>query len=495
MNDTRLKDRIIQSLWRAADADANVVSATLAGSFVNAASLEGLSDIDFIVVVDRLDAAAFDALQRDFSEAVRPVLADAGYDFRLNATLGPLKFNAPKLAVLHLMPYSRAAHVEHVVNSPFTCLDWQRSPYFRKQSLSDVYPTFGLQPRHFLSARRSIADYLNDYRGRVVSYRELECDESGYRERKCHKPMDDRDRHEFAYHVMRFLMLNLLKLVRRCDARAATLEGLMDCFFELYPDGEPEARGLLSALADKKRRVDYADPIENLDARLERFVADFERQFRQDFIETATRHLTFRHAATEANTGPLRFLGRSDLPILDVEESAESLVKLRRAFEQVQPTRHFSSPLRRCLQSMGLAAGAEVAPEIDDRLVEMDYGRCELMTVGKCREEHGELFEAWGRREDPRFPGGENSADVTSRANAFAQEQWAACGPSTATCTHNVVLRSLVGHALGVPEHDRHRIAVPHLTPIEFVATRRFGLFVNLDESVERAMFAGFAAK
>ena len=198
MSDKQLKHDIIEALWQVTDRHACIQSATLTGSFVNSDSLAGLSDIDFVVVVDELNSDRFETLQAEFQSAVEPLLAMAGDSFRLNPTLGPLKFNAPDLAVLHLMLYSHAAHVEHVINSPFTCLDWQQSACFRKSSLADVYPTFGLQPRHFLSARRSISDYLRDYRARQVSFRELQCDEQGYSEVKRVKPMDNRDRHEFA---------------------------------------------------------------------------------------------------------------------------------------------------------------------------------------------------------------------------------------------------------------------------------------------------------
>jgi broad specificity phosphatase PhoE len=75
---------------------------------------------------------------------------------------------------------------------------------------------------------------------------------------------------------------------------------------------------------------------------------------------------------------------------------------------------------------------------------------------------------------------------------AFAQDRWKYNAPNSVVCTHNVVLRCLVGEALGVPSSQRYRIRIPHLAPIEFVSTKHFGLFVNLSESVERELFRGF---
>ena len=87
-----------------------------------------------------------------FAAGLSPVLKSAGYALRINPTLGPLKFNDPATAVLHLMFYSRAAHIQHAIASPFTCLDWQRSAVHRGASLAEVYPVFGLLLSPMLAA-------------------------------------------------------------------------------------------------------------------------------------------------------------------------------------------------------------------------------------------------------------------------------------------------------------------------------------------------------
>ena len=152
----------------------------MAGSFLEEPSLEGVSDIDLVVVVERLDRQRFDRAVAAFDAALRGELAAAGYDLRINPTLGPLKFNDPATAVLHLMLYTREAHVDHAIASPFTCFDWQRSAARCKRTLAEMFPVFGLQPHHFMSSRRSVRDYLRDFDAGVVSYRELACASDGY---------------------------------------------------------------------------------------------------------------------------------------------------------------------------------------------------------------------------------------------------------------------------------------------------------------------------
>jgi ribonuclease H / adenosylcobalamin/alpha-ribazole phosphatase len=490
MSDARLKERIQSALWEVVDRQSCVLSATLTGSFVDSPSLEGISDIDFVVIVDHLDKSRFDGLLADFEATLRPALAEFSYGLRINPTLGPLKFNDPQTAVLHLMLYSHAGHIDHVVKSPFTCLDWERSPHHRKRSLAEVFPTFGLQPGHFLGARRSMTDYLKEFRAGVVSYRELDCTETGATEIRRQKEMTLRDRHEFAFHILKFLMQNLLKLARHENT---TLKGepLLTAFFELFPDQAEPTAALYRDLGRMKQACDFAEGMSDLDTRLETFLKCFESQFRAAFITDSVRHVAFRHARTSANSGPgepVRFLGRQDPAILPGIVAPDSL---RRA-AQPDHLRVLSSPLARCLQSAQLVAPASHI-ESDSRLLEIDYGRVDGLTVDQARAQHPELFAAWERGEDPPFPAGESSADVRDRVRSFTDEAWAPGQSPSLVSTHNVVLRELVGTTLGVPPTLRHLIEIPHLYPIAFTRTPRFGLYLDAGEDDLRVLFAKFS--
>ena len=51
----------------------------------------------------------------------------------INNTFGPLKFNSNKNLVIHLMVYDRTGHIDHVIKSPFTVYDWERSNVYLKK--------------------------------------------------------------------------------------------------------------------------------------------------------------------------------------------------------------------------------------------------------------------------------------------------------------------------------------------------------------------------
>jgi broad specificity phosphatase PhoE len=154
----------------------------------------------------------------------------------------------------------------------------------------------------------------------------------------------------------------------------------------------------------------------------------------------------------------------------------------------------YVSPLRRCRQTLESLSRhrALPAPVSDRRLIEQNYGNCEGLTIAEARQADPMLFAAWKRREDPKFPGGENMADVARRVNEFVDGVWRHTAGNSIVCTHNVVVRCLVGAGLGVPTSEWHRIQVPHLAPITIVQTKDFGWFVDLEETVERRLFADF---
>ena len=69
------------------------------------------------------------------------------------------------------MIYDIDSHIKHVINSPFTCLDWERSKTFKGLKLSDICSPISIQFSDFLKARRGMYDYLNDIKNNKISYR------------------------------------------------------------------------------------------------------------------------------------------------------------------------------------------------------------------------------------------------------------------------------------------------------------------------------------
>lgn len=90
-----------------------------------------------------------------------------------------------------------------------------------------------------------------------------------------------------------------------------------------------------------------------------------------------------RHGATEWST-LRRHTGRTDIPLTD--EGRDQAAALAPTLGHLQPDRVLTSPLSRARDTCALAGFGDRA-EIDDRLVEWDYGAAEGRTTAEIREE------------------------------------------------------------------------------------------------------------
>ena len=84
-----------------------------------------------------------------------------------------------------------------------------------------------------------------------------------------------RDRHEFAFHILKFLIQNLLKLVHRKNA-TLTGERLLASYFEIFLERAEPTAALFRELERKKQAMDFTTRISELDAQLEAFLGSFD---------------------------------------------------------------------------------------------------------------------------------------------------------------------------------------------------------------------------
>lgn len=186
-----------------------------------------------------------------------------------------------------------------------------------------------------------------------------------------------------------------------------------------------------------------------------------------------TLHIV-RHGRTVANASGL-LLGRAD-PDLDEVGRAQA-ASLASALGR--PSRVVSSPLARCRQTAE-AFGVEV--EIDERLIELDYGELDLTPV---REVPGEMWRRW--RADPQFrpPGGETLAELHDRVGRCLDDLW------SARPTHGARLSggTLSAEKAGGPGPDGERadggrigpiVVVTHVSPVKAAVAWALGVSIAI---------------
>lgn len=157
-----------------------------------------------------------------------------------------------------------------------------------------------------------------------------------------------------------------------------------------------------------------------------------------------------RHGQTAANAAGL-IQGRTNPDLTDLGRRQALALAARIPPE----TRIVSSPLSRA-RDTAAATGRPVV--VDDRWIELDYGRLEGQVVHDIR---ASLWERW--RDDPTWapPGGESLADLNARV-------WPACdelaaeiaGGDVVVVSHVGPIKAAVAWALGVGPETAGRMHV-----------------------------------
>lgn len=122
--------------------------------------------------------------------------------------------------------------------------------------------------------------------------------------------------------------------------------------------------------------------------------------------------IVVRHGRTEANAAGL-LLGRADPP-LDELGRMQSAAVAAAVTAPGQVDRVVASPLRRARET---AERFGLPVEVDDRWIELDYGRYDGVVTGAVP---AEMWAAW--RSDPayRLPGGESLTELGARVREAA---------------------------------------------------------------------------
>jgi broad specificity phosphatase PhoE len=175
-----------------------------------------------------------------------------------------------------------------------------------------------------------------------------------------------------------------------------------------------------------------------------------------------------RHGETALNRDG-RLQGRVDTELST--RGLEQVARLATRLSTWEITSVYSSPLTRARQTataIAAVAGCEV--EIDERLIELDYGEWDGLELSEIRPKRdGSWFE------EPNFapPGGESLVAVTQRVEAFCRERLAerAAGGGArrvVAVSHVSPIKAAVAWALGVDERAalRMRLGLASITDV-----------------------------
>ena len=480
---SEFRERLFSALRvRIQDACPEFLSVTAVGSFLQSNDRSVASDVDLIVIVPQLNLDVFSRIRESVLALDLRALELPDWSLKVNDTFGPLKFNESNSLVIHLMIYDLEGHCRHVEDSPFTCLDWELGRTLSGYTLRELYPVGPVTLDDLILNRRGIENYLKDVEEGAVSYRRYVFDGQGkVSQVKSKMPCDERHTLEYAYHIMKFSILNLYKVLKQENIHLTygEMTEFLSGFGGTAPefDFAPDLRFFHELYLWKRENGRPPErPHERLLAFLNRMRSLTE------FLNARLPVVSFlRHAETAFNDGS--FLGQRRDP--DILPPAEPL---KTAFEYRSV---WSGTLKRAVQTAELAAAPEMIRK-DARLNEIDYGQAEGKTFPELKQLWPQVAEGWTRFRDVPFPAGENSSMVRKRLVSFIDEHLLDAEGNTLVVTHNVLMRLLVCQMFHLPVYQSYKFRIPNLSALHL---KRFGrtLFPSISP-LQRKQFRTQAA-
>ena len=165
---------------------------------------------------------------------------------------------------------------------------------------------------------------------------------------------------------------------------------------------------------------------------------------------TAVLYL-IRHGQTAANVDGIS-QGQRDVPLNALGRLQADRVGAR--FEGRQLHGVFSSPSSRAGDVAAAIAGQRLAVTRDPRLAELDQGELDGLSGPEMRERHQDFLERWRTDDAPslQMPGGESLVEAQARiVESCEQVATEYQGGEIAVVSHNLALRGVLCHALGIP--------------------------------------------
>lgn len=195
--------------------------------------------------------------------------------------------------------------------------------------------------------------------------------------------------------------------------------------------------------------------------------------------------ILLRHGRSTSNTAHT-LAGRSEGVELD-EKGAAQAVALVERLDGLPIKALVRSPLLRCRMTLEPLAGAlGLAPVIEDRLAEVDYGEWTGRPLGELVKEP--LWSVVQQQPSAAvFPGGEGLAQVQARAVAAVREHDRRLGAEYGgdalwvACTHGDVIKAVLADALGTHLDAFQRITADpaSMSVIRYTELRPFVVHVN----------------
>tara|TARA_B100000886_G_scaffold276746_1_gene200695 strand:- start:808 stop:2205 length:1398 start_codon:yes stop_codon:yes gene_type:complete len=459
----KIGQTIINELIKVKD----VISVSIVGSYTEK-SIEEIGDLDIVVICKKLSKKVFlNILKRVKNKKFK-------HNIIINSTFGPMKLSSNKSLPIHLMIYDTKSHIDHVLKSPFTCFDWERSKIFRGKSLKEIFPVKKLQLNDFSDSRRTSTDYLNDIKKGKISIRRYYFKNNKVFLKKKYVKIDSRNRGEFVYHIINFLVINLYKFIFQKNIKVDGKK--FDKLFLKITKNNIKNLNQFKILKKNKENKKLVYKKNTINLAFD-FLKDFNHyihKIKKEYIE-----LNFlRHAKTSLNQKN-KFIGiRSNPKIISIPKKKQNNIRydyiiISNSLRSEMTKDFFHSPKYL----------------VNDLINEIDYGKADGLTLRETKNKFPYLFKKWQKKIDVKFPGGENSNDVKKRAIKFLKFlNRYKNGSKILIISHSFFLRVLISIILKINLYDAFKIKIDHLKIFQFLKKGRY-IYSNINRIDQQNIF------
>lgn len=183
-----------------------------------------------------------------------------------------------------------------------------------------------------------------------------------------------------------------------------------------------------------------------------------------------------RHGQTAYNADGNKYCGRTDVNLTD--EGLQQAERMRELLQKQEFDAIYSSPLARALNTAQIASGRPDDVQVEQRLIEIDFGEWEGKRPEEFQITDPESWKNW--LQDPLLNRagrvGESGAQVLDRLNSFYDELLTKYdGKTVLVVGHNGVNRFFMADRLGMPLKNYRMLVQENSALTVLTVAKNFG--------------------
>lgn len=369
------------------------------------------------------------------------------YNIKINSEFGPVKYNFKHNdIVFHCMFYDVKSHIKHVIESPFTCYDWERTELNLKKKISEVFSVNNLMISDFFKSNRNINQFTNNLKKKEISCSKFLIKGEQIKLIKFNKKVNNRNVYFFSRNIVFHTVNNFLKFHNSKNKKHKIIE-------------------IKNFIENKLKRKDadllnynFSIKIEQVVSRTISFLKAMKKYI-NEYERGLNKILLLRHFKTKYKNKV--FIGQKINPDI-LSKNLNNISKKKKDIII------YSSPSKRTRQTCKLLYPKNKII-INNLLKEIDYGKVEGLTFDTLKFKYPKTYNKMINKKKFSFPGGESQDQLENRVKKFFSEIVKLNKKEIVVCSHNNFIRIILGKILKINKKNYYKIQVPYAKKIRFV--------------------------